>query len=76
MKRVCIMLKVKDSMLAEYKADHKAVWPEMLRALTKTGWHHYSLYMRNDGLLVGYLETPNFEAAVTNMQTEPINATW
>jgi L-rhamnose mutarotase len=70
------MLKVKDTMLAEYKAVHRSVWPEMLRALTKTGWHRYSLYMRNDGLLVGYLETQNFGAAVENMQKEPINSEW
>ena len=49
--------------LEEYRARHREVWPEMLRALKQTGWHNYSLFLRPYGLLVGYLETPDFEKA-------------
>jgi L-rhamnose mutarotase len=58
MERVCFLLKVKSDRLEEYKKRHEAVWPEMLQALRETGWHNYSLFLREDGLLVGYLETP------------------
>ncbi len=36
---------------------HRHVWPEMQAALRETGWANYSLFLRDDGLLVGYLET-------------------
>ena len=39
----------KPEKIEEYKAHHKAVWPDMLAALRKTGWHNYSLFMRPDG---------------------------
>ena len=57
MQRVCFLLKVREDRLAEYRERHAAVWPEMLEALSATGWHNYSLFLRDDGLLVGYLET-------------------
>lgn len=76
MQRVCFLLKVRADRLAEYTQRHQAVWPEMLAALTRHGWHNYSLFLRPDGLLVGYLETPDFAAAVAGMQDEAINAQW
>ena len=49
----------------------------MQRALTKTGWTNYSLFLdRSDGTLIGYLETPDLEAAVRAMGEEPVNARW
>jgi len=68
-KRVGFILKVKESMIEEYKKEHTAVWPEMLDALRQTGWHNYSLFLRKDGLLFGYFETPHdsIEAAQAAM---------
>ena len=60
---VGFLLKVKPHMMDEYKRRHAEVWPEMLAALSETGWHNYSLFMREDGLLFGYVETPDFDAA-------------
>ena len=76
MQRVCFLLKVKPDKLEEYKKAHETVWPEMLQALRETGWHNYSLFLRADGLLVGYLETPDFAAALTGMAAQPINERW
>ncbi len=76
MQRVCFLLKVKKDRLEEYKERHKAVWPEMLQALRETGWHNYSLFLREDGLLVGYLETPDFEKARQGMAEREVNARW
>ncbi|MEM7578162.1 MAG: L-rhamnose mutarotase [Planctomycetota bacterium] len=59
-----------------YRAIHDDVWPEMRDALTRHGWHHDSLFLRDDGLLIGHVETPDFERAVAGMQTEPTNAKW
>ena len=76
MQRVCFLLQVKKDRLEEYKKHHEAVWPEMLDALRETGWHNYSLFLRDDGLLIGYVETPDFEKAVAGMQDKEVNARW
>src|SRR6266446_4757570 len=76
MERVCFLLKVKPDRLEEYKRRHKSVWPEMRMALHETGWHNYSLFLRPDGLLVGYLETDDFEAALRRMATREVNERW
>ena len=74
--RVCFLLQVKKDRLREYKERHKSVWPEMLQALRETGWHNYSLFLRDDGLLVGYLETPDFEQARAGMASREVNKRW
>jgi L-rhamnose mutarotase len=76
MERVCFLLKVRPERLKEYKRRHKAVWPEMLKALSKTGWKNYSLFLRDDGLLVGYFETPNYQKALAGMAKQEVNARW
>lgn len=60
----------------EYKERHRVVWPEMLEALRETGWNNYSLFLRVDGLLVGYLETDDFERARSEMNIREVNARW
>lgn len=76
MQRICFLLQVKRDRLAEYKERHRAVWPEMLEALRQTGWRNYSLFLRDDGLLIGYLETTDFEKARQGMATTDVNARW
>ena len=76
MERVGFLLKVKPNRLAEYKERHRTVWPEMLQALRETGWHNYSLFMRDDGLLFGYLETDDFQKALEGMAEREVNDRW
>ena len=76
MERVSFLLQVRTERLDEYKARHRDVWPDMLAALRGTGWHNYSLFLRDDGLLVGYLETDDFEAARRGMEETEVNARW
>ena len=77
MNRNCFTLRVKPASVAEYKEHHREVWPEMRAALSRSGWHNYSLFLRADGLLVGYLETPGtFGEALAAMAGEPINEAW
>ncbi len=77
MTRVGFTLQVRKERLDEYRALHKEVWPEMLATLTAAGWHNYSLFVRPDGLLFGYLETPGtFEEAQAKMAEFEVNARW
>ncbi len=76
MQRICFVLQVRPERLEEYKERHANVWPEMLDALKETGWRNYSLFLRRDGLLVGYLETDDFERARSEMAKKQVNARW
>ncbi len=76
MQRVAFVLKVRAEMMEEYRRRHQEVWPEMLQALRETGWHNYSLFLRDDGLLIGYFETPSLEAALAGMAATEVNSRW
>jgi len=77
MNRIAFTLQVRPDMLDEYRRHHESVWPEMLEALRRTGWHRYSLFLRDDGLLIGYFETPGtFEQALAGMEDEEVNERW
>ena len=48
----------------------------MLDALRRAGWTNYSLFLAEDGLLVGYLETEDFPAAQRAMAQTEVNERW
>jgi L-rhamnose mutarotase len=68
MSRYCFTLQVRADRLEEYRERHRQVWPDMLRALHTTGWRNYSLFLRDDGLLVGYVEADDLATAQRAMQ--------
>ncbi len=76
MARVGFCFKVRKERIPEYKERHRAVWPDMLQALRETGWHNYSLFMRDDGLIFGYLETDDFRKAQAGMAEREVNLRW
>ena len=76
MQRVCFQLQVKPERLDEYVERHAAVWPTMLRAIEASGRHNYSLFLRPDGLLVGYYETESVEASQALLEANPDTAEW
>jgi L-rhamnose mutarotase len=74
--RYCFQLQVDPDRMAEYVERHKAVWPEMLQALRATGWRNYSLFLRSDGLLIGYVEADDLAASQAAMEALDVNARW
>lgn len=76
MARYCFLLQVRPELLDEYRERHAAVWPDMLRALRDTGWRNYSLFAREDGLLVGYVECDDLAAAQQAMAATEVNGRW
>ncbi|NQX16501.1 L-rhamnose mutarotase [Rathayibacter sp. VKM Ac-2857] len=76
MQRVCFQLQVRPELIPEYTRRHAAIWPDMAAALKATGWHNYSLFLRPDGLLIGYFETPSLDAARAGMAATEVNARW
>ena len=76
MRRVCFTLRVRPDRLEEYRRRHAAVWPQMLTALREAGWHDYSLFLADDGLLVGYFLTEDLDASIAAMQATDVNRRW
>ena len=76
MTRECFHLQVRPDRIEEYRARHAAVWPDMLRALQATGWSDYSLFLRPDGLLIGYFVTSSLQAAQAGMAATEVNRRW
>jgi L-rhamnose mutarotase len=74
--RYCFCLQVRPDRLDEYVERHRRVWPQMLHALRDSGWHNYSLFLRGDGLLVGYVESPDLSAAQAAMAATEVNRLW
>lgn len=76
MPRHCFLLQVDPDQLDEYRRRHEAVWPEMLSALRDSGWANYSLFLRDDGLLVGYVEADDLDRAQQAMARTDVNVRW
>jgi L-rhamnose mutarotase len=76
MERVCFLARVRPERLDEYRNRHEQVWPDMLAALRGAGWGNYSLFLTDDGLLIGYLETEDYAAALAGMAETEVNRRW
>lgn len=76
MERVCFSMQVDPAHLSQYIERHQSVWPDMLTALQETGWRNYSLFADPSGMIIGYLETEDYEAAQRGMELTDINAKW
>jgi L-rhamnose mutarotase len=73
---VCFTNRVRPDRLEEYKQRHRAVWPDMLRALAETGWHDYRLFLTPDGLLIGFVECDDLDQSQAQMAAREVNQRW
>ncbi len=77
MKRIGFQMKVKKDKIEEYKEAHRKVWPEVCEALSRNGWHRYSLFMNEEGVVFGYFETPtDYETALEGFLKEEATIRW
>lgn len=76
MERVCFQLQVRPELIASYVERHDAVWPEVLQAIADAGRRNYSLFLRGDGLLIGYYETDDDAASAAALAADPRTAAW
>ena len=76
MERVCFQLQVDPARLDEYRDRHAAVWPEMLQAIADSGRRNYSLFLRADGLLIGYYETEDDAVSRAGLAADSRTERW
>jgi len=75
MQRVCFQLQVKPERIEEYKARHREVWPDMLRALKESGIRNYSIF-RDGNQVFGYFESDDLAAAAAYLGRQEVCARW
>lgn len=75
MKRVCFLLRLKKDRMKDYLEAHQ-VWPELLAVMREAGLRNYSLFLRRDGLVVGYLEAEDPEAALQQVAATDVSLRW
>ena len=74
-KRFAFMLRLRPGAEEAYETAHRAVWPEMLALLKSSGISEYSIYRRDD-LLILALRTEDFEATWSQIDSHPVNLRW
>ena len=75
MKRVCFLLRLRKDRMDDYLDGHE-VWPELLDEMRRAGIRNYSLFLRDDGLVVGYLEAENPEESLQKVSQTDVSRRW
>lgn len=77
MQRYGWVIGLKPEAVAQYKAAHAAVWPEVLAMIRECNIRNYSIYFK-DNLLFGYYEYhgTDHEADMKKMAADPKTQEW
>jgi L-rhamnose mutarotase len=75
MQRIAFQLRLKKDAGPAYDEAHKAVWPEMLDLLKRSGISDYSIF-RRDELLILTMSVDDFEATWSKIENDPVNLRW
>ena len=73
--RYAFMLRLRPGTEDAYVAAHRAVWPEMLSLLKEAGISEYSIYRRDD-LLILALRADDFDATWSRIENHLVNLRW
>ena len=74
--RVAFQLQVRPELLDEYLARHSPVRPEMLAEIAAAGRRNYSLFLAPGGVLFGYYETDDDDAAQAYLAASDTATSW
>lgn len=74
-RRYAFMLRVRPGAEAAYEESHRAVWPEMLALLKSAGISEYSIF-RRDQMLILTLRCRDFDETWSRIENDPINLRW
>jgi L-rhamnose mutarotase len=73
--RVAFLLRLRAGMGEAYDKSHEAVWPEMLELLKRSGVSEYSIF-RRDEMLVLVMTVEDFDMAWDKIEADPVNTRW
>lgn len=75
MPRTAFRLRIKAGKEREYEEAHKQVWPALLAKLKAVGISHYSIFRRDQDLVL-VMEVADFDAAWDALDRDPTNLEW
>lgn len=75
LKRYAFILHLRSGVADAYEEAHRHVWPEMLELLKSVGISEYSIF-RRDQLLVLTLQAVDFDASWSQLDNHPVNLRW
>ena len=75
MPRVAFRLRIKADAIEGYEKDHARVWPELLAKLKEVGISDYSIFRRDQDLIL-IMRVADFDAAWDALATDPVNLRW
>lgn len=75
LRRYAFILRLREGAAEAYEEAHRAVWPEMLELLKSAGVNEYSIF-RRDELLILTLRAVDFEATWRQIENHPVNLRW
>jgi L-rhamnose mutarotase len=75
MPRVAFCLKLREGAEEAYDEAHRAVWPEMLELLKRSGISDYSIF-RRDRLLILTMHVEDFGETWARIEADPVNTRW
>jgi L-rhamnose mutarotase len=70
------LFRIKPELKAEYQKAHDEIWPDMARAIRKSGIRNYSIYFRDDGTLFSYFECLDPGRVFAYMARQEVNGRW
>ncbi len=76
MRRIAFLLRLKPDTGADYDRDHAAVWPEMLALLKRAGISEYSIFRRDELLVLSMRMEDDFDTVWDRIEADPVNARW
>lgn len=76
MERVAFMLRLKPGAEDAYDEAHRHVWPEMLTLLKSAGISEYSIFRRNQLLVLSLRVEADFETTWRRIADDPVNLRW
>jgi L-rhamnose mutarotase len=60
----------------QYDKDHSAVWPEMLELLKRAGISEYSIFRRDELLVLSMRIEEDFDPVWDKIDQDPVNLRW
>ena len=75
MSRYAFRLRIKQGKEVEYDEAHRHVWPELLAKLKQAGISRYSIFRRDQDLVL-VMDAENFDAAWDTLAKDDTNLSW
>lgn len=76
MQRVAFLLRLKPGAGAAYDEAHQQVWPEMLALLKRAGISDYSIFRRDELLVLSMRVEQDFETTWREIESDAVNTRW